>query len=268
MTEFINKLENIKIKEYNDDKFLGPIKELKTEFEKTAKEVDLVQNFLLFKVIYENEKGKNQDVRFRNANGKMNKIKESFNKNKNIDELYQDNKKIFDIIKMKLINNDQRAKQFFETFKIFLFGENQENDENKKLMKDLILLFSSKKYELDLKSIFYFFHSLNKEDEWSEKLAKKYENFSEKNIKKLNKNLIALKEEVIYEYEDNEKKSKEKKNDEKINNYSKLFTSLYEKKEAIDFLRKKVNQDISELYDRIDPNSQTLTIQKIDDTKK
>lgn len=51
-------------------------------------------------------------------------------------------------------------------------------------------------------------------------------------------------------------------------NYSKLFTSLYEKKEAIDFLRKKVNQDISELYDRIDPNSQTLNIQKIDDTKK
>ena len=258
MTEFINKLENIKIKDYNDDKFVGPIKALKVEFEKTAKEVDLVQNFLLFKVIYENEKGKNQDVRFRNANEKMKAIRESFNKNKNIDELYQDNKKIFDIIKIKLINNDKRAKEFYETFKIFLFGENQENDENKKLMKDLILLFSSKKYELDLKSIFYFFNSLDKEDEWSEKLSKKYKNFSEKNIKELNDNLIALKEEGIYKYEENEKK----------NNYSKLFTSLYEKKEAIDFLRKKVNQDISELYDRIDPNSQTLTIQKIDDTKK
>ena len=58
MTEFINKLENIKIKDYNDDKFVGPIKALKVEFEKTAKEVDLVQNFLLFKVIYENEKEK------------------------------------------------------------------------------------------------------------------------------------------------------------------------------------------------------------------
>ena len=218
MTEFINKLENIKIKEYNDDKFVGPIKDLKTEFEKTAKEVDLVQNFLLFKVIYENEKGKNQDVRFKNANDKMKTIKDSFNKNKNIDELYEDNKKIFDIIKIKLINNDKRAKEFFETFKIFLFGENQENDENKKLMKDLILLFSSKKYELDLKSIFYFFHSLNKEDEWSEKLAKKYKNFSEKNIKELNDNLVALKKEGIYEYEDNEKKDNEKKNNEKNNN--------------------------------------------------
>jgi hypothetical protein len=47
-----------------------------------------------------------------------------------------------------------------------------------------------------------------------------------------------------------------------------LFTSLYEKKEAIDFLTKKINKDISELYDRIDPNSPTITIQKIDDTKK
>ena len=51
MTEFINKLENIRIKEYNDDKFIDPIKKLKTEFETTAQEVDLVQDFLLFKVI-------------------------------------------------------------------------------------------------------------------------------------------------------------------------------------------------------------------------
>ena len=48
-------------------------------------------------------------------------------------------------------------------------------------MNDQILLFSSKKYELDLKSIFYFFNSINKEDKWSKELAKNYENLSEKN---------------------------------------------------------------------------------------
>jgi hypothetical protein len=237
---------------------------------------------LLFKVINENEKGKNQDVRFQNANTKLKKIKESFEKIKKelykdntkikyIDDFYEENKKIFDNIKIKLVNNEQRAKEFFKTFKIFLFGEiqenqeHQENEKNKKdkklmddLMNDLIKLFSSKKYELDLKSIFYFFNSLNKEDEWSKELAKNYENLSEKKLGELTKNLEQLEKEGIYEYKEHEKK----------NNYSKLFTSLYEKKEAIDFLLKKVNQDISELYDRIDPNSQTLTIQKIDDMKK
>ncbi len=52
MIEFIKKLENIKIKEYNDDKSTGPIRLLKN-LEATAKQVDLVQDFLLFKVIYE-----------------------------------------------------------------------------------------------------------------------------------------------------------------------------------------------------------------------
>ena len=117
----------------------------------------------------------------------MKAIRDSFKKKKNIDKIYQDNKKIFDNIKIKLINNEQRAKEFFKTFKIFLFGENQEKEENKKLMNDLILLFSSKKYEFDFKSISYFFHSLNKEDEWSEKLAKYYGNLSEKNLEELRK---------------------------------------------------------------------------------
>ena len=287
MAEFINKLENIKIKEYNDDKFVEPIKKLKAKFEKTAEEVDLVQDFLLFKVIYENEKGRNQDMRFQKANEKMKKIKESLVKEKeNIDKIYEENKKIFNNIKLKLVNNEQRTKEFFKTLKKYLFEENQENEDNKKLMDDLILLFSSKKYELDLKSIFYFFNSYNKEDEWSKELAQKYGNLSEMKLKELKTNLEALeKKEKIYVYKDQEMK----------NNYSNLFTSLYEKKEAIDFLRKKAKKKqeqekkpvpgktnheiqnkyprsdsdwIRELYDRIDPNSPTLTIQKIDDTKK
>ena len=263
MVEFINKLETIKIKDYNNDKIMDPIKKLKEEFSKKAKDVDLVQDFLLFKVIYDNAKGKNQDIRFKKANEKMDEIKKSFvEENKTIDEIYENNKVIFDDIKKKLVNNEQRATQFFTTFEVFLFGENKENKEsekNKKLMDDLTLFFNGKKYELDLKGIFYFFNCLNKEDEWYKNLAKNYEKLSEKKLEELKQNLEQLKKEGIYEHE-------------KKNNYSKLFTSLYEKKEAIVFLSKKIGEDtnkfIDELSDRIDPNSPTLTVQKICDTAK
>ena len=158
-------------------------------------------------------------------------------------------KKFSIILKKKLINNEKRAEEFFKTFiKYFNIGENKE------LIKDLVLLFNSKKYELDLKSIIYFFNSLNKEDDWNKKLSNKYEKLSEMNLEDLKKNLEELKKEEIYDYQIK-------------NNYSKIFTSLYEKKEAIDFLLKKINSNIEELYDRIDPNSPTITIQKIDDTK-
>ena len=263
MVEFINKLETIKIKDYNNDKIMDPIKKLKEDFSKKAKDVDLVQDFLLFKVIYDNAKGKNQDIRFKKANEKMYEIKKSFvEENKSIDEIYENNKVIFDDIKKKLVNNEQRATQFFTTFEVFLFGENKENKEsekNKKLMDDLTLFFNGKKYELDLKGIFYFFNCLNKEDEWYKNLAKNYEKLSEKKLEELKQNLEQLKKEGIYEHE-------------KKNNYSKLFTSLYEKKEAIVFLSKKIGEDtnkfIDELSDRIDPNNPTLTVQKICDTAK
>jgi hypothetical protein len=58
-----------------------------------------------------------------------------------------------------------------------------------------------KKYELDLKSIFYFFNCLDKEDEWYKNLAKNYEKLSEKKLEELKKNLEKLKSEGIYDHE-------------------------------------------------------------------
>jgi len=106
-------------------------------------------------------------------------------------------------------------------------------------MDDLILLFSSKKYELDLKSIFYFFNSYNKEDQWSKELAQKYGNLSEMKLEELKENLKNLDGSGIYKAENENEIENENKNK---NNYSNLFTSLYEKKEAIDFLRKKAKK--------------------------
>ena len=40
-----------------------------------ANQVDLVQDFLLFKVIYENSRGNNQEISFKKANEKLEEIK-------------------------------------------------------------------------------------------------------------------------------------------------------------------------------------------------
>ena len=85
---------------------------------------------------------------------------------------FNENKNNFDSIKKKLINNEKRAEDFFKTLKTYFnIGD---SPENKETMNDLTLLFNSKKYELDLKSIIYFFNCLNKDDKWNKNLSKTY----------------------------------------------------------------------------------------------
>ena len=257
MVDNINKLESIKIKEYNSDTFTSPLSSLKN-LEFIAKRVDLVQDFLLFKVIYENTRGKHQENRFNKVNKKLKEIKKLFEPKEkkekiDIDEIYNLNKENFDIIKKKLINNEKRSKEFFKTFKQYF--NITESPENKDLIEDLNILFNSKKYELDLESIIYFFNCLKKDDKWIKDLSKKIEKLSDMNLTNMKKNLQELQKAQIYDYQTK-------------NNYFKLFTSLYGKKETIDFLHKKINKNINELYERIDPNSPTITIQRLDDTKK
>ena len=149
MIEILKKLKNIKIKEYNSDSFIQPISKFKDNFETLAKEVSLVQDFLLFKVIYENTKGNNQEIQFKRAKEKLEEIKKSLTDKKkpDIDEIYKNNKENFDIIRKKLINNEERSKKFFKNFIEYF-----KIDENKELVEDITLLFNSKKYEMDLKS--------------------------------------------------------------------------------------------------------------------
>ena len=252
MVKIIYELKFIKIKDYNINTYSDYIQKLKA-FETIAKQVDSVKDFLLFRVLYENAKG-NQGVRFNIAKENLEKIKELFSKDKpDIEEIFKLNKEAFDVIKKKLINDEKRTKDFFEAFKKYF--NISDNKESKELMEDLKLLFNSKKFELYLKSIIYFFNSFDKNNKFSQNLSKEYEKLSELNLNDLKTKLKKLKDLGIYDYQTK-------------NNYSQFFTSLFRKKEAIDFLIKKINVDISILYDRIDPNSPTVTIQKIDDTKK
>ena len=252
MIEIIKNLDNIKITEYNSDSLALPIVRLKNQFEIIVRDVDLVQDFLLFKVIYDNTKGNNQEIRFKKAKEKLEEIKISLeNKKKpDLDEIYKNNKENFDIIKIKIINNEKRSEKFFKDFKeYFKIGENKE------FVEDIIILFNSKKYELDLKSLLFFFNNFSEDKKWDIKLLNKYEKLSDMNLKDMKNYLEVLKKEGIYDYQAK-------------NNYSKLFTSLYEKKEAFDFLNSKINKGINELYNMIDPNYPVLTIKDIDDTKK
>ena len=146
--------------------------------ENTAEQINSVRKFLLFKVIYDNTKGNNQEIRFGNAYVKLDAIKELFAKKEGVNEIYKKNKQIFDIIKEKIINHDKKAEQFFKSFKKnFNIGE-----ENKELINDLTLLFNSKKYEMDLKSIIFFFKCFRKDDERNKKLLNKYKKLSEMNL--------------------------------------------------------------------------------------
>lgn len=60
------------------------------------------------------------------------------------------------------------------------------------MIEDLNILFNSKKYELDLESIIYFFNCLNKDDKWIKKLSKKIEKLSDVNLTNMKKNLQEL----------------------------------------------------------------------------
>ena len=94
MIEIIKKLENIKIKEYNDDKIIGLLSKLKTLW-KIVEWINSVREFLLFQVIYDNTKDNNQEIRFGNANDKLDEIKILFDKKLGENETHKEYKQIF-----------------------------------------------------------------------------------------------------------------------------------------------------------------------------
>ena len=119
------------------------------------------------------------------------------------------------------------------------------------MIDELTILFKIKKYEMDINSIIFFFEFFEKNNnKWNKRLSQKCQNLSKYDFDKLKIFLNELKEKDIYDY-------KNKKN------YNKLFTCLYGKKEAIDFLFSKEDQNIQILYDRIQPTDRTINIKDI-----
>jgi hypothetical protein len=167
----------------------------------------------------------------------LEEIKKLFDKKEkpDIDELYKQNKKILDIIKEKLFNNERKLEEFIETF-IRYFNI----CENKELIDDLTILFKSKKYEKDINSIIFFFSYFEKDNKkWNEILSeKKYKDLSNYSFEDILKKLKELEDNEIYNYKE-------------IKKYNELFTCLFEKNEALEFLIEKIGQNIDDLKDRI-----------------
>ena len=221
----------------------------------TCDKVNDVRDFLLFKVIFEITPGKNQAERFDLALNELKEMKNSFKKDKvTAIELYSvpKYKKIFNNIKEMVSIKEDIADKLIKKIKKYFKLNGAE-----KLLKDLNILFKSKKYEMDLKSIIYFFECFPVDINWKDKLPKNYENLSQKDLEELKRDLDKLKNEGIYNYEDN-------------GNCSKLFKCFYEKKEAIDFLLSKVDKEgeLEELYNKLEPTNRTISINNLNDVKE
>ena len=255
LIDIIKNNQNKKLSDYK----AGSIRELIQEIEKPddekgnlkdlANKVNKVKNFLLFNIIYEMNSGKDENKKFDNAYEELEKIGELLKKKVKVVELNEQYKDTFKKIKEKLSNNEERAKEFIK----YLIDYYAINDET--LIDELTILFKSKKYEMDIKSIIFFFEYFQKDNvTWNDKL-KIIPKSWEEDFKTIKKDLNNLKENEIYDYTN-------------IKNYNKLFTCLYDKKEAIDYLYSKTSPEILKLKDKIQPTDITISIQDVLDTEK
>ena len=252
ITNIIRDITKKNLKSNKDEKTKENINNIKSK-QWICDKVNQVKDFILFKVIYDEAYGANQEKLFEEAFTKLTDIYADLDGNVEIDKIYRKNKKIFDKIKDILSNNEQKADQLIEQIKLYNKGILKNRTE---IINDLTIIFKSKKYETDLKSIIFFFESINPDDKkWNKNIKKEYENLSKMDLATLKNALGDLKKDNIYNYEEK-------------TNYFKLFTSLYEKKEAIDFLISKIDQDIKYLYDRIEPTNRTISIEKIKDCEE
>ena len=194
------------------------------------------KNFLLFKIIYKLNTNKEEDKKFDFSYDKLEEIRKSFNNYINIDELYKKYKDIFDKIKDSLNNNGDQVDKFINDLINFY------NINNETLIDELIIFFKIEICEIDINSMIFFFNYFETNNKtWNMKLSEKYINISLiKDYGKIKEKLFELKNNKIYDF----KISK---------NYYKIFTCLYEKKEAIDFLFYKTKEFNEELKDKIQP---------------
>ena len=260
-------IDNIKINEkMNIDQYKkGKIGELIRQCEEKrlkekAEKIEKVKDFLLFNVIYEMNAGNNEETHFKDAYKKYENIGKLLSKKGDINKLYEgeENKAIINKIRDILCNNEEEAKNFIEKLKkLYII-----NDDN--MIDEITILFNTKKYDLEIKSIIFFFEYFQKDEKWEKKLSKGYKNLSQESPQEIKKRLNELKknenenEIEIYNYRG------------KNNYYTKLFTCLYNKKEAIDFIFEKIKQNINIDYleEKIQPTNRTINIEDVIATER
>ena len=249
LTNIIENIETKPIKEFKTQKMKESIDDL-LKLKVYSEEINKVKDLLLFKKIFEKSKGSDQEERFQDAKSQLDKIKELFKKqssNKeqslNIEIIFQNFENIFKDIKDELSKKEEsKSDEFIKQMENFFDIKNEENQ------KDLSIIIKSKKYEMVVKSIKFFFENFSNK----KLILPKNIELSEMNLIDLKRTLKKLKDSNIYDYESNSP-------------FYKLFISFYEKKEAIDFLLEKIGTNIDHLKDKLDPSIKSISIKDIED---
>jgi len=127
--------------------------------------------------------------------------------------------------------------------------ENKKANEEDEKKNDLSIIIKSKRYEMVVKSIKFFFENFQNK---KITLPKNIE-LSEMKLIDLKRSLDKLQNDNIYKYKSDN------------SDYYKIFTSFYEKKEAIDFLISKAGTGIDYLKKKLDPTTRSLSIKDIKD---
>ena len=246
LTNIIEDLENKPINDSKSQRVTESITNLKNKLNPISKEIIKVKDFLLFKKIFEISQGKEQTERFKDGLTRLKNIKNLFEEKSNIDEIFnsKDFKNIFTNIKDELSKKEEGSKsnKFIKQM-IDYFNIKEEKDQ-----KNVKIIIKSKKYEMVVKSIKFFFENFSNK---KINLPKNIE-LSIMKLNDLKRTLELLKDQNIYDYESN-------------SNYYKVFTSIYEKKEAINFLMKKINIGIANLKEKLDPTNRSISIKDIND---
>ena len=245
ISNLINEIENSPIINFRNEEMYIKIEKIQ-RYEVLCDEINKLKDFLLFNKIYENAQGKE---RFEDAGNKLYSLKRIFDRNNSnidIEIIFEDKdfQNIFQNIKEESSKKDESESRLFINQMRDYF-----NIRNESIIKDLIILIRSNKYEIIIKSIKYFFDTFT-----NEKLKLPSDlNLSQMKLKELKKTLQELKQDVIFDYESN-------------NHYYKVFTSFYEKSEAIEFLKRYINKDKKDLSNKLKNNLEIISIKDIDDT--
>ena len=256
IAEILDKINNSPMSTFKNNETSKSIDDLQQKYRDLCTQIDEVKDFLLFKKIFEKAQGKDQEDIFKNAYTKLISLKGKFRDNpKNIEAIINDKdyENIFKDIKEELgrkdeIKTDEFLKQMKKHFTI--------TDEN--AIDDIKLLIKSKKYEMIVNSIDYFFrYILNKDLNLPEKMR----NLSNQPLTYLKSALEELSKKDYYDYKSN-------------SSYYRIFTSIYKKKEAIDFLLCKIKESPEpknfknlndKLQEKLDPTNRSITIKDISD---
>ena len=241
----INIIETKPITEFRTEEMRNKIFSL-LKYESLCNEIKIVKDFLLFKKIFGNTQGKDGSDRFENGIRKLHNLKRLFEYTSNIEIIFNEKYfvNIFRNIKEELARKDESKSDEFIKQMVEYF-----NIKDEKKIEELAIIIKSKKYEMVVKSIKFFF------DNFSGKKLNLPRNIelSEMNLKDLKRTLKYLKDDNIFDYQSN-------------NPFYRVFISFYEKKEAIDFLITNTDKFIYTIKDKLDPSNKSISFKDIEDT--